>query len=239
MITLALDTATDRCTVAASDGERVAHAFLDGSRRHAAAIIGLIDQALQDIGVAGSDIGRVVVGDGPGSFTGLRVAASVAKALAWQRRMEWLVAPSLLVRAAAHVPPEGGVVLALSDALRGELYAGCWQITRSAVVRFGPTARAVVPASLADQRPYDVVVGSIPLELMDQVRIATGCEPITGARALPDARQLLWLADRAGGTFRVDDPAGWQPAYGRPVEAQAAWERTHGMELPSAPGIPR
>src|SRR5450755_1977650 len=123
MITLAFDTATDRCTVAATDGVRVAHAVVDGSRRHAAAILGLIEAALREIGGGAPDVRRIVTGDGPGSFTGLRVAASVAKALTWQRRVEWFVTPSLLVRAAAHTPSTGGVVLALSDALRGELYA--------------------------------------------------------------------------------------------------------------------
>ena len=64
MITLALDTATDRCTVAAGDGVQTASAFVDGSRRHAAAIIGLIDQVLREVGGTSADIGRVAVGDG-------------------------------------------------------------------------------------------------------------------------------------------------------------------------------
>ena len=148
MITLALDTATDRCTVAAGDGERVAHAFVDGSRRHAAAILGLIDGTLQELRAGPQDIGRLVIGDGPGSFTGLRVAAAIAKALAWHRQVEWLVAPSLLARAVAHMPAGGGVVLALSDALRGELYAGRWRIDAGSVELLGAAPRAVTPASL-------------------------------------------------------------------------------------------
>lgn len=239
MITLALDTATDRCTVAAGDGVHVASAFVDGSRKHAAAIIGLIDQVLHEVGSTAADIGSIVVGDGPGSFTGLRVAASVAKALAWQRDIEWHVAPSLLVRAAAHAPSSGGVVLALTDALRGELYAGCWRITPLLVERVGPAPRAVEPEALVDWRPVAAVVGSVPVVLLDRVRTATGCEPITGDAALPDARALLSLASIAGATTRIADPAAWQPEYGRPVEAQAVWERAHGMELPPAPRVAR
>ncbi len=239
MITLALDTATDRCTVAAGDGDRIASAFVDGSRKHAAAIIGLIEQVLHDIGGTAADIGCVAVGDGPGSFTGLRVAASVAKALAWQRNVEWRVAPSLLVRAAAYTPSGGGVVLALSDALRGELYAGCWRITPLLVERLGPAPRAVEPEALSDWGPIDIVVGSIPAVLIDRVRDATGCDPIAGEASLPDARALLSLVRTAGATTRIVDPAAWQPEYGRPVEAQAAWERAHGMELPAAPRVAR
>ena len=239
MITLAFDTATDRCTVAAGDGTRVAHAFVDGARSHAAAIIGLIDGTLRELGGAPSDIDRVVIGDGPGSFTGLRVAASVAKAIVWQRNVEWFTAPSLLVRAAAHAPAAGGIVLALSDALRGELYAGCWRITSSGVTLLGPSPRAVTPDSLAALGRLDVVVGTIPAALVDTVRLATGCEPIIGVAALPDARLLLALAGMGGATSIVANPVGWQPDYGRPAEAQVVWERNHGLELPFAPGIAR
>ena len=96
MITLAMDTATDRCTVAAGDGVRVVASHIDGSRRHAAAIVSLIDTLLRDLGVAPTAIDRVVIGDGPGSFTGLRVAASVAKALTWHRNVEWRIAQCCL-----------------------------------------------------------------------------------------------------------------------------------------------
>jgi tRNA threonylcarbamoyladenosine biosynthesis protein TsaB len=237
MITLAFDTATDRCTVAAGDGEHVVHTYLDGSRRHAAAIIGMIDEVLEKLGATPAEIGRVVTGDGPGSFTGLRVAAAVAKALTWQRGIEWRVASSLLVRAAAHAPASGGVVLALSDALRGELYAGYWRIDSTAVVQLGLPPRALRPDALIPGAA--VVVGTIPPPLVAAVTQATGCVPITGEVALPDARTLLTLADRQDGTVLVADPASWQPEYGRPAEAQAVWERNHGRELPAAASLSR
>jgi tRNA threonylcarbamoyladenosine biosynthesis protein TsaB len=239
VIALALDTATDRCTVAAGDGERVAHRFLDGSRLHAGAIVGLVDAVLDELGVTAAAIGRVLVADGPGSFTGLRVAASVGKALAWHRQVEWQVAPSLLVRALGNAPANGGNVLALSDALRGELYAGSWRITSAGVARTSLSPRAMTPESLAGLPSPDVVVGSIPAQLVAAVAAATGCVPVTGEAALPDARMLLRLAGIPGGTMLVAEPASWQPDYGRPVEAQAAWERAHGVEMPNAPGVPR
>jgi tRNA threonylcarbamoyladenosine biosynthesis protein TsaB len=238
MITLAFDTATDRCTVAATNGGRNSHRFVDGARSHAGAIIGLIDGVLGELGAVAADVDAIVMADGPGSFTGLRVAAAVAKAMTWRREITWRVAPSLLVRAAAHAPPQGGVVLALSDALRGDVYAGCWHIGPGAVaVRQAP--RAVAPDLLASFGPVDVVVGSIPDALMNAVRSATGREPVCGTEALPDARTLLGLANRTDATFLVTDPATWQPDYGRPAEAQAKWERAHGRKLPAATGIPR
>lgn len=231
MITIALDTATDRCSVAASAGDRVLTRQLDGARQHNAAILGLIGELLHELGGQPRDISRVLVADGPGSFTGLRVAAAVAKALVWGRpEVTWSVAPSLLVRAFPHAPPAGGTVLALADALRGELYAAMW---RFGAERVEPvlTPRTLAPAGLPSDA--DVVVGSVPLALREAVAAASGREPIVGNDALPDARSLLALSRLAGGVHLVSDPAHWEPTYGRPAEAQAVWERKHGQPLPT------
>ena len=98
MITLAVDTASDRCTVAASDGFRVAHRHIDGSRRHATAILSLLDEVLGEVAAAARDVDLLLTGDGPGSFTGLRVSSSVAKALAWGRGIAWRTAPFITAR---------------------------------------------------------------------------------------------------------------------------------------------
>lgn len=233
MITLALDSATERLTVAAGDGDRVVARHVDGPRRHAREVLALAGDLLGELGARPRDVRRVLTGDGPGSFTGIRVATAVAKALAWGRdEVEWRVAPSLLVRAAGHAPSGGGVVLALSDALRGELYAGAWRFAGDRVERMGDLPRTIVPEALGHYLPVDVVVGSIPERLREAVGNGTGMLPVTGEAALPDARQLLRLAGLAGGTTGVDDPAHWQPVYGRPAEAQAVWERKHGRPLP-------
>ncbi|MGH7524982.1 MAG: tRNA (adenosine(37)-N6)-threonylcarbamoyltransferase complex dimerization subunit type 1 TsaB [Gemmatimonadales bacterium] len=239
MITLALDTATDRCSVAVSDGTRTAAGQVDGARRHAGSLLGLIDSALGELDASPAAIGRIIMADGPGSFTGLRVAAAVAKALSWHRQLEWRVAPSLLARAAQHVPPRGGVVVAASDALRGELYAACWRFGPGWLERLGSAARAMPPESLKQWASVDVVVGSIPPTLVDRVKAATNCEPIVGEAALPHAATLLALVTIPGATTLVSDAAAWAPEYGRPAEAQVVWERAHGRTLPPASGIAR
>lgn len=240
MITLAFDTASDRCTVAATDGHRVAHRHLDGARGHATAILSLLDDVLGEIAATPRDVRLLLTGDGPGSFTGLRVSSTVAKALAWGRDIGWRTAPSLLVRAAAHAAAGGSTVLALSDALRGEVYAGCWRFSAGGVEAVGPSPRAVAPDQLASLfGPVDVVVGTVPEALHSPITLATGRSMTGGEAALPDARTLLTLAAIDGGTTLVADSASWEPVYGRPAEAQAVWERTHGRPLPPAPGLIR
>lgn len=239
MITLGIDTATDRCTVAVRAGMLEAERHLDGARRHATNILTLVGDACTAAGVTIDAIERIVVADGPGSFTGLRVGGAVAKALAWRRDIEWHTAPSLLGRARRHVPTGGGVVLALADALRGELYAGRWEFTGDRVLGRDGFPRTVLPQELAALIPLDAVVGEVPVALRAQIEAVTGHRVVDGEPAMADARALIDLIDLAGGTVRVLDIDKWEPSYGRPAEAQAVWERKHGRPLPTPPGIAR
>ncbi len=235
-VTLAIDAATDRLTVAVAHGDHLQSLHVDGPRRHAREALGMVDTMLSHRGLTPRDITRVISGDGPGSFTGLRVASAVAKALVWGRpAVEWWTAPSLLARAAAHAGGNGPVtILAISDALRGELYAGCWHFASGAVNRVGEPPHAMPPEALAEFTGVDVVLGSIPESILIRVAEATGREPIVGECALPDARWLVALAGWTGGLARVGDAVAWHPQYGRPAEAQAAWEARHGRRLPDS-----
>jgi tRNA threonylcarbamoyladenosine biosynthesis protein TsaB len=115
---LALETATDRASVAL--GTSAADAVvreLEGARRHAAELLPMIDAVLHEAGVGLAAVEELVLSDGPGSFTGLRVGASAAKALVQARDLPLWVAPSLLVRATGVAQP-GATVLAVADALR-------------------------------------------------------------------------------------------------------------------------
>ncbi|MEO8478559.1 MAG: tRNA (adenosine(37)-N6)-threonylcarbamoyltransferase complex dimerization subunit type 1 TsaB [Gemmatimonadota bacterium] len=233
MITLAIDTATARCTVAVTDVTTRLEAHVDGARRHTREALGLVDRLIRDIGAEPGDIGVVLSGDGPGSFTGLRVATSIAKALVWGRpAVAWRVAPSLLIQGLPHLPTAGGRLLALSDALRGDVYAGCWDIGPDGIVPVGGPPRSMSPTDLAVFGSPSAIVGDISEQLADAVQAATAVAPVTGTEALPDARTLLLLADIPGGSEPVADPGRWTPTYGRPVEAQAVWERKHGRALP-------
>jgi tRNA threonylcarbamoyladenosine biosynthesis protein TsaB len=233
MIAIALDTATDRCSVAVTDGHRIERRSIDGARRHASALPGLIGDALLAFNAAPAAIERIVTADGPGSFTGLRVSAAIAKGLAWHRTVEWRVAPSLLVRAVSHARP-GARVLALTDALRGELFAGGWEFCGDRVHAVAGPPRAMSPASLSQFLPIDIVTGSVPAALVDAVTTATGCVPVIGESAWPDAAGLFTLSAMGGGTTLVANAEAWEPDYGRPAEAQAVWERAHGRPLPVA-----
>jgi tRNA threonylcarbamoyladenosine biosynthesis protein TsaB len=230
---LALDTSTDRLSVAlAAQGVAPLETHVDGARRHAAAILPAMEQLLRQVGASPRDVQQVVVADGPGSFTGLRVAASVGKAMAAARGVELWAVPALAARAVAAGAP-GEVVVSVLDALRGELYAAAYRVGLDGIVpELQPLARTPEVLRAALVAP-SLLVGEAPPALAERLH-GWAARTSLGARA--DARQLLAALDRPGAAARVHDVAGWEPCYGRPAEAQARWEAQHGRPLPDPTG---
>ncbi len=233
---LALETATDRASVALGTSAAAAVVReIAGARRQAAELLPMIDAVLREAGARLSDVRGLVLSDGPGSFTGLRVGAAVAKALVQARGLPLWIAPSLLVRAAGVGRP-GATVLALADALRGELYAAAYRFDGAGIrTLLAPSVRRPEELTAGPMSP-DVIVGEIP-ETAVQLRERWPGSSLIGLPAgAPHARTLLDLVGRTGGAVRVDPVEGWQPVYGRPAEAQARWETAHGRPLPDTIG---
>ena len=212
---LALDTATARASVAAgSSAADAAEESLDGARQHARALLPMVTRVLARRGLSLAELDGVIVADGPGSFTGLRVAAAFAKALLDTRPLVLRTAPSLLVRAVAAAAP-GETVMTTADALRGEHYAAIYRFPAGRVETLA-APRVVHAAALAE--------------------LAASFGARVAADAPPGAAWLLELLGREGGTSEVGNVQSWEPVYGRPAEAQAKWEREHGRVLPDPAG---
>ena len=212
---LAIDTATDRASVALGRTmEEALEEHLDGARRHAAALLPMIARLLGRAELGLDAVRGIVLADGPGSFTGLRVGATVAKALSLTRGLPLLAAPSLMGRALGAATGSAAPVLVTSDALRGDAYAAVYRFTAQGVETLvAPGVRA--RATLSALAPAAIEAHGQPAQ----------------------ASALIALAALRGGAVPVADVAGWEPVYGRPAEAQAQWERTHGRPLSGAAGL--
>jgi tRNA threonylcarbamoyladenosine biosynthesis protein TsaB len=236
---LAIETATERASVAVgrSAGDAVEET-LAGARRHAAGLLPIIGLALERAGVTLGDLRGVALSDGPGSFTGLRVGASVAKALVHARGLPLWTAPSLMVRASG-VAREGDTVLAVTDALRGEVYAAAYRFDREDVVTLlAPSVYHPERLIAVAPRP-SLLVGEAPTAAREVLERWAGCGLIGPPEGAPRARELIGLVGRPGGAVRVTAVASWAPEYGRPAEAQARWEAAHGRSMPDPLGSPR
>jgi len=232
---LAIDTATDRASVAlGAPGMEPIEENVTGARRHAAALLPMIETLLHRSGASLDDMRGIVLSDGPGSFTGLRVGASLAKALVQARNLPLWVAPSLLVRAAG-VAEEGALVLAVASALRGEVYAAAYRFGRDGLQTvLSPTVRRPDQLEAGSFQP-DVVVGEAPVDVIVALEKWTGRRIVGQPSGSPRASELLRLVGRAGGA-RLVEATQWEPVYGRPAEAQARWEIAHGRPLPDSVG---
>lgn len=237
MIRLALDLATDRMSLAAQGaGGAVAERHLVGARGHARSLVPLVEELLGELGASAAEVTRIILADGPGSFTGLRVAAALAKGLARAGGASVAATPSLLGRAARVAGPQGGLVLAATSALRGEVYAGWYRFGPGAAIGVAQGAQAMTWDRVREGSRPDLVAGDGPDGFLEALGRHWGVPVIVREGAHADAATLLTLDDRPGGTVEIPSPATWEPTYGRPAEAQAKWEREHGRPLPDSPG---
>lgn len=112
----------------ARSGAVVRSAQLDGSRRHARDLAATVDTLLKAESLAPAELTGVMVGRGPGSFTGLRVGIISAKALAYVTGCK-LVAVDTFAAIAQQAPPQAHKLWVIADALQGHVY--CQPFTRT------------------------------------------------------------------------------------------------------------
>lgn len=129
---LALDTASAQCSVALLDGERLLTRAVVTARDHARLLLPMVDEVLKQAGLRLGALDGIAFGRGPGSFTGVRIAAAVTQGLAAGASLPVLPVSDLRALAEAAraafpaAAPAGGWLLACMDARMGELYWGLY-----------------------------------------------------------------------------------------------------------------
>jgi tRNA threonylcarbamoyladenosine biosynthesis protein TsaB len=220
--TLAIEGATYLGSVAILRGaEVVAEKILgeeDGSVPRAGKgerLMPAIAASVAEVGLSAHEISRIVCGSGPGSFTSLRVAGSVAKGLAAGYGVDLYAVSSLLLTATGVEPPlPSGEYLSVIDAMRGEFYS----------------ARITIRQSLTTQADPPTILSRSQLDEIAQGNSLKLIGPGQQIDAHPHARGVASLLDSILETGPVD-LASWEPDYGRLAEAQVRWEATHGRKL--------
>lgn len=124
---LCIETATEVCSVAISKGDQVIYeTHLSEGQQHSSQLTILIDRCLETSGYERMHLNAVAISDGPGSYTGLRVGASVAKGIAYALDIPLLTISTLQALADGFRNTEGIVVPSI-DARRMEAYIGIYQ----------------------------------------------------------------------------------------------------------------
>ncbi|MEW5928258.1 MAG: tRNA (adenosine(37)-N6)-threonylcarbamoyltransferase complex dimerization subunit type 1 TsaB [Gemmatimonadota bacterium] len=218
---LALDTSTSVGSVAVGVGDRLlAETALTVGSGHSSALLPAIDAALRSAGLAPGDLAAVVVGGGPGSFTGVRIAAATAKGIVHAAGIP-LWAYSSLAAAAAGSWGADRPVCALFDARRRDVYAACY--------RFGPKVDEVMApeALVLDELlerfrggPPPLFTGEAAVIHREEIEREPGARVVPAHLAAPRASALLALLRAAPELGRVAEPAHWEPEYVRASGAE-------------------
>jgi tRNA threonylcarbamoyladenosine biosynthesis protein TsaB len=134
----------------ARGGAVVRSADLDDTRRHARDLAAAVDALLKAASLKPADLTGVMVGRGPGSYTGLRVGIISAKALAYATGCK-LVAVDTFAAIAAQAPAEARTAVVVADALQDHVYVQRFDRTADGWVP--PRALSIEPASILNNLP--------------------------------------------------------------------------------------
>jgi tRNA threonylcarbamoyladenosine biosynthesis protein TsaB len=199
---LGLDTSTLTSGIAIVDdtGAILAEARHDASGRTADLLVA-IDACCNRAGVAPTELGAVAVGAGPGSFTGLRIGMATAKGIAFAAGIPLWAVSSLAALAAERT----GFVVAVLDARKAEVYAGCYAdsilVGEERVMK--PDLVAQWATALAADRPITYVGDLLAPEITTPSGVAVARVALAGPR--------------------TDVLTGGAPTYIRPAEAEVMY----------------
>ena len=218
---LGIDTATSAAAVAVCRGatpvaERVAGPGPDGRPRHAATLLGEVEEAVAAAG-GWEAIGLIAVGVGPGTFTGLRIGIATARGLAQARDLPLAAVDSLAALARGIPGDPRQPRLAAIDARRGELFSGLYDGGGRAIWEPFVAGPEAVCERLTGLDRTPLAAGDGSLRFRSQLAAA-------GAEVLPDADPAHLVAARhvcaLGAEAEPGRPEQVKPIYLRRPDAE-------------------
>jgi tRNA threonylcarbamoyladenosine biosynthesis protein TsaB len=135
---LAIDASTEACSAALLNGEQLLERYTVAERKHTELILPMVDEVLSDAGLTLHQLDAIAFNRGPGSFTGVRVSASVAQGLAYA--MDLPVIPvSGLASIAQRAWTSTGEhrLLVVQDARMNEVYWASYQVENGRITLLG------------------------------------------------------------------------------------------------------
>ena len=135
---LAIDTATESCSVALLVNGRLYQRFTVQARLHAELILPFIDELLEESGITKAQIDGLAVGRGPGAFTGVRIGVAVAQALALALELKVVEVSNLMALAYRAIDElkqqEPFNLVVATDARMNEVYWTKYQIKGDKII---------------------------------------------------------------------------------------------------------
>ena len=216
MKVLAFDTSSKALSLAILEDKQVlAETMINIKKNHSITLMPAIDFLMASLDWTPKDLDRIVVAEGPGSYTGLRIAVATAKTLAHTLNIELVGMSSLL----ALVPrQQEGLLVPLMDARRNNVYAGFYENAKPVMPEAHLSFAGVLEkVKDADQVTFVGEVGPFVEQIQEQLPQAS-CQ-----ETLPNAANLaLWAWDK-----KADSLHDFVPNYLKRVEAEENWLKNH------------
>ena len=229
MKVLALDTSNRPLSVAAVEDQQVlANLTTTVHRRHSGDLLPIVARLISSAGWQPQDLDRVVVASGPGSYTGIRIACTTAKVLAFTLGIKLVSVSSLRTLALNVRAEEGALVDPVFDARNNNVYTGLYQIKNQQPVSVIKDQHVSIPNWIKQLQAINApIIGvgdadhfrkSFQRARGDQFHL------ISGLDNLPQAAELGIFGENQKPVKNIDH---FIPNYLRLTRAQADWWKRH------------
>jgi tRNA threonylcarbamoyladenosine biosynthesis protein TsaB len=219
---LAIETATEFCSVALQAGTDVLSRHEPAPREHANLLLPWVEQLLAEAELSLSRMDAIAYGRGPGSFTSLRLGIGVVQGLAFGTDIGVTGVSSLAALAqssAAAIP--GNTLLVATDARMQEIFTGCYTVAANGLVEPISEEAVCAPAALTLPAAACIGLGNGFSAYQEQLlnRLADQLTEFD-ADCWPDARSVIRLAMASVERGELDAAEQALPRYIRNQVAQ-------------------
>ncbi|SAE61220.1 putative peptidase [Enterobacter cloacae] len=228
---LAIDTATEACSVALLNNDAVSAHFEECPREHTQRILPLVKEILTRSNTSLTDLDALAFGRGPGSFTGVRIGIGIAQGLALGAELPMIGVSTLATMAQGAWRMTGATrVLAAIDARMGEVYWAEYTRDEQGVWHGEETEAVLKPEAVTErlkQLSGEWATVGTGWPAWPEMAADTGVTLVDGDMLLPAAEDMLPIACQllaAGKTVAVEHA---EPVY---LRNTVAWKKLPGRE---------
>ena len=224
---LALDAATEACSVALQIDDDVIHKFEVCPQQHSQKLLPFVDEVLAEAGLKLNQLDGLAFGQGPGSFTGVRIGVSITQGLAFGADLPVVGVSNLAMMAQQAIIQENANLIATAiDARMSEIYLGIYK-NESGLATLVDIERVSKPAavgwpSLLDNKQV-VAVGTGWQTYSEELSASLVAKP--SDILLPSAEFMLPLAVAEFNAGHGLDAEFAQPNY---VRDEVTWQKLPG-----------
>ncbi|API88670.1 tRNA (adenosine(37)-N6)-threonylcarbamoyltransferase complex dimerization subunit type 1 TsaB [Marinilactibacillus sp. 15R] len=230
---LAMDTSNQSMSVAVIENNQIlAEKTTNVKRNHSIQLMPTIEYVIRDANLTIDNIDRIAVAKGPGSYTGVRIAVTVAKTLAWTKGIELVGISSLKVMAGNAQQLKGSLIVPIMDARRGNVYTGLYTYQNEELIELERDKHISAEEWAKELASKHKTVQMIGTDLEKHLPLFKHCLKenlilLPSYQQLPRASVLAMLGAQA----ETIDIHTFVPEYAKLTEAEENWKEANPDDL--------